>query len=161
MLLGVILQIMDDSRKIKSSQARLSQGVVRLAPTSKPKPTATPKPLTRAEKRRLEVDRRRQERERAKAQKRADDAAKQKIIDERVKNNSWDGAVPAVVDYLKATLNDFNSAEWVEWSETKKNDKGYVVRLKYRAKNGFGGLILKNQLFFLDKEGNVTNVVDL
>jgi hypothetical protein len=138
-------------------------------PTAKPTPTSTP---TRAERRRLAAEKRRQEREQARQQREAQrqaaaaaeqaaQAERQKRIDERVKNNSWDGAVPAVVDYLKNTLNDFNSAEWMEWGQTVKTDSGgYMVRLKYRAKNAFGGLIIKHQVFTMDSEGNVTGVLD-
>jgi len=40
-------------------------------------------------------------------------------------------------------------------------DDGYYVRHKYRAKNGFGGNVVSNQLFHLDFSGNVVDVKDL
>ena len=34
------------------------------------------------------------------------------------------------------------------------------IRHKYRAKNVYGGLIIKEQVFYLNKQGVVINVVD-
>lgn len=78
-----------------------------------------------------------------------------------VKNNKWNGGVKQVEDYLKRTLRDPDSYESIEWSEVKQKDDGYYVRHKYRAKNGFGGYVVVNQLFHLDFSGNVVDVKDL
>lgn len=78
-----------------------------------------------------------------------------------VKNNKWNGGVKQVEDYLKRTLRDPDSYESIEWSEVKQKDDGYYVRHKYRAKNGFGGNVITNQLFHLDFNGNVVDVKDL
>lgn len=79
-----------------------------------------------------------------------------------VKNNKWNGGVKQVEDYLKYTyLRDPDSYESIEWSEVKRKDDGYYVRHKYRAKNGFGGYVVTNQLFHLDFNGNVVDVKDL
>ena len=43
----------------------------------------------------------------------------------------------------------------------KRKDDGFYVRHKYRAKNGFGGYVVANQLFHLDFSGNVVDVKDL
>ena len=79
-----------------------------------------------------------------------------------VKNNKWNGGVKQVEDYLKYTyLRDPDSYESIEWSEVKEKEDGYYVRHKYRAKNGFGGYVVANQLFHLDFSGNVVDVKDL
>ena len=79
-----------------------------------------------------------------------------------VKNSGWDGSVKQVKEYLKYSyLRDPDSYESIEWSEVKRKDDGYYVRHKYRAKNGFGGYVVANQLFHLDFSGNVVDVKDL
>ena len=79
-----------------------------------------------------------------------------------VKNNKWNGGVKQVEDYLKYSyLRDPDSYESIEWSEVKEKSDGYYVRHKYRAKNGFGGMVVTNQLFHLDFSGNVVDVKDL
>jgi hypothetical protein len=78
-----------------------------------------------------------------------------------VKNNKWNGGVKQVEDYLELTLRDPDSYESIEWSEVKEKADGYYVRHKYRAKNGFGGYVVANQLFHLDFSGNVVDVKDL
>ena len=78
-----------------------------------------------------------------------------------VKNNKWNGGVKQVENYLERTLRDPDSYESIEWSEVKEKSDGYYVRHKYRAKNGFGGYVVTNQLFHLDFNGNVVDVKDL
>ena len=78
-----------------------------------------------------------------------------------MKNNKWNGGVKQGEDYLDSTLRDPDSYESIEWSEVKEKADGYYVRHKYRAKNGFGGMVVTNQLFHLDFSGNVVEVKDL
>ena len=79
-----------------------------------------------------------------------------------VKNNKWNGGVKQVEDYLKYTyLRDPDSYESIEWSEVKEKADGYYVRHKYRARNGFGGYVVANQLFHIDFSGDVVDVQDL
>ena len=55
----------------------------------------------------------------------------------------WDGSNTYLVDLVKENLNDAKSFEHVE---TKYADKGsfLTVKMTYRAKNAFGGVILQN-----------------
>lgn len=76
-----------------------------------------------------------------------------------VKNSGWDGSVLQVKRFLKKTLKDPKSYEGIEWSEVQSTEEGYVVRHKYRAKNSFGGYVVENNLFYLDKSGNVINIM--
>lgn len=77
---------------------------------------------------------------------------------EVVFNSPWDGSVYQVKGWLKDNSNDPKSLEYIEWSPVIKTDTGFLVRCKYRGRNGFGALILAEQLFLMDKDGNVTAV---
>lgn len=79
----------------------------------------------------------------------------------KVENNSWDGSVRQVEKYLKNALKDPKSYESIEWSEVQKDGSNYKVRHKYRAKNSFGGYVISNQIFILNRQGEVINVIDL
>jgi hypothetical protein len=82
------------------------------------------------------------------------------VLGPKPKNSEWDGRVDPVVEYLKDNLNDYDSSEFVEWSPvTKLEVKGepfWVVRLKLRAKNAFGGYVLKNTFYFIRQNKVVT-----
>ena len=79
-------------------------------------------------------------------------------------NNGWDGSVRCVDKYLKQTLNDYDSAEYMEWSPVFRMDTKegpyWAVRLKLRAKNGFGAYIVKNVVFFI-RQNQVVSAVGL
>jgi hypothetical protein len=80
---------------------------------------------------------------------------------EMVINSAWDGSVSQVKTWLKANLKDPKSLECIEWSKvSKQSDGGYMVRVKYRAKNGFGGYVVENKVFFLDSTGTVLYNID-
>lgn len=74
-----------------------------------------------------------------------------------VENSQWDGSVRQVKDWLKGHLRDPDSLEYIEWSPVVKDGEGYTVRVKYRAKNGFGGYEVEERVFSLDQAGNVTH----
>lgn len=49
-----------------------------------------------------------------------------------------------------------------EWGAVKKtSDGGFMVWVKYRARNSYGGYVPSMQMFYLNAGGNVVNVVDL
>jgi len=80
------------------------------------------------------------------------------------KSSSWDGSVEEVRSYLQETLNDAKSVEYVEWSEAKAYTASdgkacFAVRAKFRAKNGFGALVLCNKLFLI-RNGKVIEVMN-
>lgn len=79
---------------------------------------------------------------------------------EIVYNAGSDGNVKQVEKYLKDNLNDPNSYQPIEWSKVVKNGSMFKVRHKYRAKNGFGALMIYNQVFTVDSIGNVIFVYD-
>jgi hypothetical protein len=75
------------------------------------------------------------------------------VLGPKPANSPWDSRVDAVVEYLRANLNDYDSSEFVEWSAVKKIEvKGepyWGVRLKLRAKNAFGAFLLRDTYYFI------------
>lgn len=74
-----------------------------------------------------------------------------------VENSSWDGSVHQVKDWLRNNLKDPGSLEFIEWGTVIETTSGYSVRVKYRAKNSFGGYVIEEKIFDLDRSGNVTS----
>ncbi len=72
-----------------------------------------------------------------------------------VYNSPADGSVQQVRDYLRDNLKDPRSVEYIEWSRVMPTDNGYLVSVKYRAKNSFGGYVVEQNTFILDKTGRV------
>ena len=78
--------------------------------------------------------------------------------EELVENSAWDGSVYQVVEWLKNNLKDPDSLEFIEWSPVEKTVTGdFRVRVKYRAKNSFGGYMVENKIFVLDSSGSVSH----
>ena len=73
-----------------------------------------------------------------------------------VHNDKYDGSVWQVVDYVKKNTREPSSVKFIEWSELTFVDGAWIVRAKYRAKNGFGGYTVETTIFRLDQQGNVT-----
>lgn len=75
----------------------------------------------------------------------------------------WNGTVLCVDRLLRETLNDYESAEYLQWSElTKVKSNGityWQVSLKLRAKNAFGAKII-NVKTFLIQHDQVVKVID-
>lgn len=80
---------------------------------------------------------------------------------EVVYNSAWDGSVWQVDEWLRSNLKDPHSLEYIEWSPvTKSAGGGFMVRVKYRAKNSLGGYVIDNKGFMLDSSGAVTTSFD-
>ena len=78
---------------------------------------------------------------------------------QKIENNPWDSSVTQVELYVLHHINDRDSYYSLEWSKViKNNEDEYRVRHKYRFKNDYGDIVVENQIFILDKEGNVINV---
>ena len=78
-----------------------------------------------------------------------------------VENSAWDGSVSQVKRWLEANAKDPSSLEYIEWSSVQKSaEGGFVVRVKYRGKNSFGGYTVENKVFVLNAAGSVTEVMD-
>lgn len=100
-------------------------------------------------------------------QRGADTISQASDIPTEINNSSWDGSVFVVKRYLEKNLNDPDSYEGIEWSPVQDtgNQEGvnfrYTVRHKYRAKNALGGYVVKNQLFYINKDGQIVDVSDI
>lgn len=74
-------------------------------------------------------------------------------IGKRPEQSSWDNSVQIVKEYLSSNLNDYDSSEFVKWSPVNtgkyKGKRCWVVRLRLRAKNGFGAPIVKDTEFYI------------
>ena len=86
------------------------------------------------------------------------------MLGQKPENSGWNGKVACVDRYLKTTLNDYDSSEYMEWSPvTKVELKGepyWAVKLKLRAKNAFGAYIVKDVAFFI-RQNEVVKAVGL
>lgn len=63
---------------------------------------------------------------------------------------------------LKENLRDPSSLEIININSVPQNlpgKNGFVVYIKYRAKNGFGGYTIEEKYFTADSEGNLTNIL--
>lgn len=82
-------------------------------------------------------------------------ATERMVLGEKPKNSEWDGSVLVVKEFLQNNLNDYSSSEFVEWSTVTKTYVGkepyWAVRLKLRAKNAFGAMILRDTYYFMRK----------
>lgn len=67
-------------------------------------------------------------------------------------NSAWDGSIACVERYLKQVLNDPDSYEHVSTTVPSPSGPYWVVSSAYRAKNGFGGLILQRTTFKIQQE---------
>ena len=65
--------------------------------------------------------------------------------------------------YLKHHyLKDPKSYESISWSEVGTDELGeYYIRHRYRAKNSFGGYVVEEKTFYLDKDYRIIRVTDL
>ncbi len=94
-----------------------------------------------------------------------------------VYNSFWDNSVSQVEEYFKKELKDPDSLQIIKWGdleelEDKEKEKvkekegypllglwvdmtKYRVRVEYRAKNSFGGYVVKDNYFYLDSLGGV------
>jgi hypothetical protein len=67
--------------------------------------------------------------------------------------SAWDGEVLAVKYYLAENLNDPDSYQHDKCTPVRADGAFWVTECSYRAKNGFGALILQRQRFYIQKGG--------
>lgn len=65
----------------------------------------------------------------------------------------------AVREYMKSHLNDPTSYEDVSWGDLTQVNETYFMKHSFRAKNGFGALMLSTKLFILSNKENKWVVV--
>lgn len=72
--------------------------------------------------------------------------------------NGYDGSFPSVVKFVKNSMNDPESFEHVESRTGFYEKESFIVSMKYRGKNPFGGVITKYIDVKLDYSGNVISI---
>lgn len=81
-------------------------------------------------------------------------------IGKKPEQSSFDGSVSVVDQYLRRNLNDYESSEFLEWSRVTptrlEGQNVWSVKLRLRAKNAFGGKIVKDVEFFIHDNEVVT-----
>jgi|GEM_PF-2535894 len=101
-----------------------------------------------------------EEEERARqAELRRQQRASEKAKGRKPKVSEWDGSTPCVKDYLKGHLHDPGSVKYEFWSEPFEHDGYWAVRVKYRAKNRLGALVLEDKLALI-QDGVVVQMID-
>jgi hypothetical protein len=78
-----------------------------------------------------------------------------------VESSAWDGSVWQVKQWLKDNLKDPKSLDIMEWSKlVEEPDGNLAVRVKYRAKNSFGGYVIENKVVRLSRNGDILGVYE-
>lgn len=77
------------------------------------------------------------------------------------KPSEWDGITPEANAWMKQNLRDYETMELVECSVVVGyGEDKWAQRVKFRAKNGFGGTNLESYLFII-RNGSVVDAVNL
>ncbi len=72
--------------------------------------------------------------------------------------SGWNGSMNSVVKLVKGSMNDPDSFEHVETRTGYYENNSFIVSMKYRGKNAFGGVITKYVDVKVDYSGNVISV---
>lgn len=96
----------------------------------------------------------------AEAKKKMEEAKLKADYDKWIESqfSPWDGSHMELVKLLKKNLNDPDSYEHVETKYWDQKD-GILIKMTYRAKNAFGGLILQNVTAKADYKTNMINII--
>lgn len=71
-------------------------------------------------------------------------------------SSGWDGSVRCVKRYLEKVLKDPDSVTYEAWGPVQYDDRGWVVKCQYRARNSFGGYV-KEMKSFTIRNGQVVD----
>jgi hypothetical protein len=89
-----------------------------------------------------------------------------------VHNSEYDDSVYQVEEWLKKNLKDPKSLEIIDWGTVWETEMligdvysgqsipVFTVTVRYRAKNSFGGYVIENKRFTLNRSGVVIKVED-
>lgn len=80
-------------------------------------------------------------------------AAEKIVLGPKPENSAYDGSVRPAENYLKQTLNDYSSSEYLSWTTVTKvyigKEPYWGTKVKLRAKNAFGAFIVKDVIFLI------------
>lgn len=72
--------------------------------------------------------------------------------------SGWDGSYRPLIKLVKDRMNDPESFEHVETRTGDYGDSFFYMSMKYRGKNGFGGIITRYIDVKVDYNGNILSV---
>lgn len=75
-------------------------------------------------------------------------------------NASYNGSVWQITDWLKKHAYDYASLKVLHWGKVVDVKDGFLVHVKFKAKNRSGVYVVSDKVFKLDKSGNVIGMVD-
>lgn len=73
--------------------------------------------------------------------------------------SNWDGSFRCVKEYLKRNLNDPGSVKYESWYEAVEHGEYWAVRVRFRAKNAFGGYVLEDKIALI-QNSEVVQMLD-
>lgn len=86
--------------------------------------------------------------------------AKDELINKVPRLHPWDGVAVAIKNYLKKTANDPASVEYVTVYKIYELSNGmFAQRIAFRAKNGFGALVLNDYIFLIKGNRDYSEVL--
>lgn len=85
-------------------------------------------------------------------------AAEIVVLGPKPQNSSWDGNVAPAQNYLKLTLKDYDSSEYLGWTKVSKvyigKEPYWTTTVNIRAKNSFGAYVV-DEITFLIRNNKV------
>lgn len=73
----------------------------------------------------------------------------QTSIGSKPKQSELDGTVTIVKDYINRNVKDASSIEFLEWSKVSQLGENWIVRCKHKWTNSFGGVVSKNNWYYI------------
>ncbi|HEV2694734.1 MAG TPA: hypothetical protein VG347_17700 [Verrucomicrobiae bacterium] len=73
-----------------------------------------------------------------------------------VSQSVWDGSVSEVKQCIATRANDPSSLSYQNWNVVEAYGEKTKVDVDYRAKNGFGALVLSHATVYFDTNGKIT-----
>ena len=75
-------------------------------------------------------------------------------------NTQYDGSVWQINDWLKKTAKDPASLKVVHWGKVVDLPDGFMVHVRFKARNAAGTDVLSDKVFKLDMSGDIVGMVD-
>ena len=75
-------------------------------------------------------------------------------------NAQYDGSVWQIDDWLKKHAKEPASLKVLHWGKVESLDDGFLVHVKFEAKNAAGTEVVSDKVFKLDGSGDILGMVD-
>jgi len=85
-----------------------------------------------------------------------DSTAREEILKKSF--SAWDGSHKTLVEFVKSNMNDPESFEHVKTNYWDNGRDTIIIKMTYRGKNGFGGVLTKIVRAEADISGNLIKV---